>query len=59
MSRFPKIKPPGRAVRFGATRIDWIYTMAQERSALYGMLSILVALTAGWLASAAFRMFFR
>ncbi len=33
----------------------WIYTMAQEQSALYGILSILVALTAGWLASAFFR----
>ena len=37
----------------------WIYTMAQERSALYGILSILVALTAGWLASAFFRLVFR
>ncbi len=37
----------------------WIYTMAQEQSALYGILSILVALTAGWLASAFFRLVFR
>ncbi len=37
----------------------WIYTMAQEQSALYGILSILVALTAGWLASAFFRFVFR
>jgi uncharacterized protein (TIGR02186 family) len=37
----------------------WIYTMAKEQSALYGLLSILVALTAGWLASAFFRMVFR
>lgn len=37
----------------------WIYSMAQEQSALYGFLSILVALTAGWLASAFFRMVFR
>ncbi len=37
----------------------WIYNMAQERSALYGILSILVALTAGWLASAFFRLVFR
>ncbi len=37
----------------------WIYTMAQEQSALYGILSILVALTAGWLASAFFRVVFR
>ena len=37
----------------------WIYTMAQEQSALYGILSILVALTAGWLASTFFRLVFR
>jgi uncharacterized protein (TIGR02186 family) len=37
----------------------WIYTMAQEQSAVYGLLSILVALTAGWLASAFFRLVFR
>jgi len=37
----------------------WIYTMAQEQSALYGALSIMVALAAGWLASTAFRMMFR
>ena len=37
----------------------WIYTMAQEQSALYGILSILVALTAGWLASTFFRVVFR
>jgi uncharacterized protein (TIGR02186 family) len=37
----------------------WIYTMAQEQSALYGLLSILFALTAGWLASTFFRIVFR
>ena len=37
----------------------WIYTMAQEQAALYGVLSIAVALAAGWLASAFFRMVFR
>lgn len=37
----------------------WIYTMAKEQSAIYGLLSILVALTAGWLASAFFRLLFR
>lgn len=36
----------------------WIYTMAQEQAALYGILSIAVALLAGWLASAFFRYFF-
>lgn len=36
----------------------WIYTMAQEQSLLYGLLSIAVALAAGWLASTFFRVFF-
>ena len=35
-----------------------IYTSAQEHGAIYGLLSILVALFAGWLASAFFRTFF-
>lgn len=33
----------------------WIYTLAKENGLLYGLLSIAVALAAGWLASAAFR----
>jgi uncharacterized protein (TIGR02186 family) len=37
----------------------WIYTMAHEQSALYGLLSILVALAAGWMASTFFRLVFR
>ena len=37
----------------------WIYTMAQEQPAIYGILSIAVALAAGWAASAFFRMMFR
>ncbi|MEM1298719.1 MAG: TIGR02186 family protein [Pseudomonadota bacterium] len=36
----------------------WIYTAAQEHPAPYGIASILVALAAGWLASAFFRTFF-
>ncbi|MEM9061176.1 MAG: TIGR02186 family protein [Pseudomonadota bacterium] len=36
----------------------WIYTSAQEWPAIYGIVSILVALAAGWLASAFFRTFF-
>jgi uncharacterized protein (TIGR02186 family) len=36
----------------------WIFSMAQERPLLYGLLSIAVALAAGWLASAFFRIFF-
>ncbi|MEL6478562.1 MAG: TIGR02186 family protein [Pseudomonadota bacterium] len=35
-----------------------IYTMAHEQAALYGLLSIAVALAAGWLASAFFRFLF-
>lgn len=36
----------------------WIYSSAREWPALYGIASILVALAAGWLASAFFRTFF-
>ena len=36
----------------------WIYTAANEYPAMYGIGSILVALFAGWLASAFFRTFF-
>lgn len=41
--------------RVGVERI--VYNMAQDQPVLYGTLSILVALTAGWLASALFRLF--
>lgn len=37
----------------------WIYNMAEHQSATYGLLSILIALGAGWLASTFFRMAFR
>ncbi len=37
----------------------WIYAMAHEQSALYGLGSILLALGAGWAASTAFRMMLR
>ncbi|MEM7239906.1 MAG: TIGR02186 family protein, partial [Pseudomonadota bacterium] len=36
----------------------FIYTMATQQSALYGIASILLALAAGWLASTFFRLFF-
>ncbi|MEM9369919.1 MAG: TIGR02186 family protein, partial [Pseudomonadota bacterium] len=36
----------------------FIFTMATEQSALYGIASILLALAAGWLASTFFRLFF-
>ena len=36
----------------------WIYNMATQQSWLYGILAIAVALAAGWLASAFFRVFF-
>ncbi len=42
--------------RAGVGRL--IYTSAQDYPALYGIISILVALAAGWLASAFFRTFF-
>ncbi|SDE34575.1 TIGR02186 family protein [Limimaricola pyoseonensis] len=32
----------------------WLYNLAQERAALYGLLSLLLAMAAGWAASAAF-----
>ncbi len=35
----------------------WIYMMATEHSAIYGVLSILLALAAGWTASTIFRLF--
>jgi uncharacterized protein (TIGR02186 family) len=37
----------------------WIYTMAHEQSALYGLGSIVLALFAGWAASTVFRMVLR
>lgn len=37
----------------------FIYTMAEQHSAIYGVLSIFVALAAGWLASTFFRLVFR
>lgn len=36
----------------------WVDTMAKDHSALYGILSIVVALAAGWIASALFRVVF-
>lgn len=36
----------------------WIYSAAQDHPALYGLGSIVIALIAGWLASAFFRTFF-
>jgi hypothetical protein len=34
----------------------WIYNLAHENSLIYGLLSILVALMAGWGASEMFRL---
>jgi uncharacterized protein (TIGR02186 family) len=34
----------------------WVYTLSREQPALYGLLSVLLALAAGWTASEAFRM---
>lgn len=36
----------------------WLFSMAHDQSLLYGILSIAVALAAGWLASTFFRIFF-
>lgn len=33
----------------------WLYTLAQEQALLYALLSLAIAIAAGWLASAAFR----
>ncbi|MEM7547843.1 MAG: TIGR02186 family protein [Pseudomonadota bacterium] len=54
----------GRVIDDFATGIEvrkvglerWIYTLAQEQSLIYGILSILVALLAGWGASEIFRL---
>uniref|UniRef100_UPI0040478BE1 TIGR02186 family protein n=1 Tax=Yoonia sp. TaxID=2212373 RepID=UPI0040478BE1 len=32
----------------------WLYTLAQEQALLYGLLSLLIAISAGWGASAVF-----
>ena len=33
----------------------WIYNLAHERPLIYGILSLAIAIAAGWLASAVFR----
>ena len=53
----------GRVVDIYETRIGvkkvglerWLYNMAHERSLLYGLMSLAIAIAAGWGASAAFR----
>lgn len=37
----------------------WLYTLAHEQSLLYGLMSLVIAISAGWLASAVFRIFQR
>lgn len=37
----------------------WLYTLAHEQSLLYGLMSLVIAISAGWLASAVFRVFQR
>jgi hypothetical protein len=34
----------------------WLYNLSREQSLLYGLLSLAIAISAGWLASAAFAM---
>ncbi|WP_273500490.1 TIGR02186 family protein [Paracoccus sphaerophysae] len=33
----------------------WLYRLAMERPSRYGLMSVAIAMAAGWLASAAFR----
>ncbi|MGC1259467.1 MAG: TIGR02186 family protein, partial [Jannaschia helgolandensis] len=35
----------------------WIYALANEEPILYGLLSLFIAIVAGWGASAVFRLF--
>lgn len=47
-------------VRVRKTGVErWLYQLAQNQPALYGLLSLVIAIVAGWLASAAFRAFRR
>ena len=43
-----------RVEKIGVER--WLYQLAQNRPALYGLLSLVIAIMAGWLASAAFQL---
>ncbi|NSX56843.1 TIGR02186 family protein [Parasulfitobacter algicola] len=55
----------GKVISTYTTAIDvqkvglerWIYNLAHERPLIYGFLSLFIAISAGWLASAAFRAF--
>ena len=35
----------------------WLYTLSRENALLYGLMSLAIAIAAGWSASAVFRMF--
>ena len=37
----------------------WLYTLSRDRPLAYGLMSLVIAIAAGWLASAGFRMFQR
>lgn len=37
----------------------WLYSLAHEQSLIYGLMSLVIAISAGWLASAVFRVFQR
>lgn len=43
-----------RVRKIGVER--WLYQLAQHQPAIYGLLSLVIAILAGWLASAAFRL---
>lgn len=57
----------GAVVDFTQTRIPvnkvglerWLYTLAQDQPLAYAILSLVIAIAAGWLASASFRIFNR
>ena len=34
----------------------WLYNLAQDHALLYGLLSLVIAVAAGWLASTVFRL---
>ena len=44
---------PIRVRKVGLER--WLYRLAMERPSWYGLMSLAIAMAAGWLASAAFR----
>ena len=49
--------PAARIIRVEKTGIErWLYNLSRNRPLLYGLISVAVALAAGWLAAEAFRL---